>query len=135
LHRLADGRGIVDRQRGLGDHGQLVRMAHLHRGHVVHVFDQVDAFADLAHRAFDLGVALVADHDELVALAAQLGHLDVHLGDQRAGGVEHLKTAGIRLAAHAWLTPWALKISVAPGGTSARSSMKMAPLALRSLTT
>ena len=33
------------------------------------------------------------------------------------------------------LTPWALNTSVAPGGTSARSSMKMAPLALRSFTT
>jgi hypothetical protein len=32
-------------------------------------------------------------------------------------------------------TPWALKTSVAPGGTSARSSMKIAPLAFRSLTT
>jgi hypothetical protein len=35
----------------------------------------------------------------------------------------------------ALLTPWALKISVAPGGTSSSSSMKIAPLALRSLTT
>jgi len=35
----------------------------------------------------------------------------------------------------AWLTPCALKTSVAPGGTSARSSMKMAPLARRSATT
>ena len=43
---------------------------------------------------------LVADHDELVALAVQLGHFDVDLGDQRAGGVEHLKAAGIGLAAH-----------------------------------
>ena len=32
-------------------------------------------------------------------------------------------------------TPCALNTSVAPGGTSARSSMKIAPLALRSLTT
>ena len=32
-------------------------------------------------------------------------------------------------------TPWALKMSVAPGGTSSSSSMKMAPLAFRSLTT
>ena len=33
------------------------------------------------------------------------------------------------------LTPWALKTSVAPGGTSDSSSTKIAPLALRSLTT
>ena len=35
----------------------------------------------------------------------------------------------------ALLTPCALNTSVAPGGTSSRSSMKIAPLALRSLTT
>ena len=29
---------------------------------IVHVLDQVDAFGQLAHRALDLGVALVADH-------------------------------------------------------------------------
>ena len=34
-----------------------------------------------------------------------------------------------------WGTPWALKISVAPSGTSARSSMKTAPLDRRSSTT
>jgi len=35
----------------------------------------------------------------------------------------------------AWLTPWALNTSVAPGGTSDSSSMKIAPLAFKSLTT
>ena len=90
---------------------------------------------ELAHRALDLGVALVADHDELVAFLGELGDLDVHLGDERAGGVEDLEAARARLAAHRLQTPCALNTSVAPGGTSARSSMKIAPLALRSLTT
>jgi hypothetical protein len=41
---------------------------------------------------------LVADHDEFKALAVQLGHLHVHLGHQRAGGVEHMEAAAVRLA-------------------------------------
>ena len=54
----------------------------------------------LAHRAFDLGVAAVADHDDLAALLAHLGDLDVHLGHQRAGRVEHLQAARLGLAPH-----------------------------------
>jgi hypothetical protein len=38
-------------------------------------------------------------------------------------------------ACTAWLTPCALNTSVAPGGTSDSSSMKIAPLPLSSLTT
>ncbi len=65
----------------------------LHLRHVGHVFHQVDAVVELAHGALHLGVALVADHDEFVALFGELGHLDVHLGHQRAGGVKHMKAA------------------------------------------
>ena len=45
-------------------------------------------------------MALVADHDEVVAFLVQLGHLDVHLGHQRAGRVEHAEAALRRLAPH-----------------------------------
>ena len=55
---------------------------------------------ELAHRALDLGMALVADHDELVAFARQLGDLDVHLVHQRAGGVEDAEAALRRVGAH-----------------------------------
>ena len=57
-------------------------------------------WSSLAHRAFDLGVSLVADHDELVALARELGDLDVHLVDERAGRVEDREAARGRLLAH-----------------------------------
>ncbi|MPM97279.1 hypothetical protein SDC9_144452 [bioreactor metagenome] len=60
----------------------------------------MNAFGKLAHRALDLGVSLVADHDELVALLGELGYLDVHLGDQRTGGVENLKAPRLGLALH-----------------------------------
>ena len=63
------------------------------------MINQVDAALELAHRALDLRMALVADHDELVAVAGKLGDLDVHLGDQRAGRVEHREAARRRLLA------------------------------------
>ena len=91
LHSRHDFSGIVHAQGGLGHHRQALGLAGLHRGHIVHVFHQMDAFGQLAHGAFDLGMAFVADHDELIAFAVQLGHFDVHLGHQRAGGIKHPK--------------------------------------------
>ena len=60
------------------------------------VLDQMDTAGFtlvLAHGALDLGVAAVADEDAVAALAGVGGDLDVHLGDQRAGGVEHPQPA------------------------------------------
>ncbi len=74
-------------------------------------------------------MARVADHDDLAALLVHLGDLDVHLGHQRAGGVEHLQAARRRPRSRtACETPWALKITVAPSGTSSSSSTNTAPL-------
>ncbi len=42
----------------------------------------------------------MADQDELVALAAQLGHFHMDLGDQRTGGVEDLKAPALGLGLH-----------------------------------
>jgi len=56
--------------------------------------------ASLPHRALGLRVPAVADHHDLVALAQHLGHLHVHLGHQRAGGVEHLEPARLGVLAH-----------------------------------
>src|SRR5690606_12980592 len=92
---------IVHRQGGLGDHRQHVRVVHPHATDVLHVFYQVDAaVVELAHGAFHFRVALVSDHDELVALAAQLGHFHMHLGHQGAGRIEDLKAPVIGLMTH-----------------------------------
>ena len=48
---------------------------------------------NLADRAFDLGVAGVADQDDLAALGGVAAALVVHLGDQRAGRVDHRQVA------------------------------------------
>jgi hypothetical protein len=86
LHRGQDLRRVVHAERGLRHHRQLVA-ARANARHIGHFLDQVDPVAQLPHRALDLGVPLVADHDEFVSFLGQLGHLDMHLGDQRTGGV------------------------------------------------
>ena len=105
-HRKAclDGRldasGIVHTQRGLRNHGQQLGLLGGHLGHVGLVFHQVDAFGQLAHRAFHLRVTLVADHEELIALFGQFGHFYVHLGHQRAGGIKNGEATRLGLVLH-----------------------------------
>ena len=54
----------------------------------------------LQAHAYDLGMPLVADHDELIALFGQLGHLNVHLAHQRAGGIKDGKATVLGLLLH-----------------------------------
>ena len=68
--------------------------------HIGHVFNQIDAIVQLPHGAFNLGVAFVTDHHKLIAFFGQLGHLDVHLGYQRASGIKHLEATRLRFQAH-----------------------------------
>ena len=42
----------------------------------------------------------MADHHDLAPRLAHLRHLDVHLGDQRTGRVEHLEPARLGVGAH-----------------------------------
>ena len=49
--------------------------------------------ADLAHGAFHFGMAGMADQDQGAAMADIALALVVHLGDQRAGGVQHRQAA------------------------------------------
>ena len=90
-------RGVVHRQRGLGHVGQRLGVAHLQGRDLLGALDQVDRAAIggvvLAHRALDLGMPGVADQDAFAPLAAVARHFHVHLGHQRAGGVEDLERA------------------------------------------
>ena len=63
-------------------------------GDVVDRLDPVDRVGGDGHRADRLLVALVADVDDLVALAGPDLHLVVDLGDERAHGVDHVAAAG-----------------------------------------
>src|ERR1700710_312500 len=58
------------------------------------------AFTALPHRAFHFGMALVANHHDVEAFLAHLRDFHMHLGHERAGGVEHAQFAGSRFRAH-----------------------------------
>src|SRR5690606_34774396 len=91
---------VVDRKRRLRDVGQAPGLTHLQARDVVYRFDEVDAVVGLPHRALDLRVSRVADHDHFAAFAPHLRDLDVNLGYERAGGVEDLQAAPVSLVAH-----------------------------------
>src|SRR5690606_10055542 len=92
--------GVVDRQRGLRDESQVAGVGHLQPRDVFDGFDQVHAALRLPQRAFDFGMPLVTDHDDFTPGGAHAGDFDVHFGDQRARGVEHLQPARIGFLAH-----------------------------------
>ena len=85
--------GLVDRERRLGDEGDLVGVGHLERLDLGDGFDQHDRLGRLAGRPFDLLVALVADHHDRVALGGETAGRDVDLRHQRAGRVDRPQAA------------------------------------------
>ncbi len=93
MQRGDDPARVVDAQRRLRDVGDRRVSGDVERIDVFFGLHQRDRLGNLAHGAFDLGVAGMADENE----PASLGHvalaLVVHLGDQRAGGVEHRQLA------------------------------------------
>ena len=90
----------------------------------------------LADGALDLLVILVADEDDLEVAGGEAPRLGVDLGHERAGGVDDVELGVRRRASRtAGDTPWAEKITVAPGGTSSTSSTNTAPRRSSSATT
>ena len=80
-------------QRGLGEQGDRLREG----GQGVDLVDRLDPVDGVGrdrHRADRLLVALVADVDDLVALAGPHLHLVVDLGDERAHRVDDVAAAG-----------------------------------------
>ena len=88
-----DALGVVDAERGLRHVGDRRIGREIELVDVLLVLHQHDRRRDLAHRAFDFRMAGMADQDQLAALADIALALVVHLGDQRAGGVEHRQAA------------------------------------------
>jgi len=68
--------------------------------HVLRLLDQVHAAGTLAHGALDLGMTAVADHDDLATMLAHLCDLDVHLGHEGTGCIEHFELARLGIAPH-----------------------------------
>ena len=87
---------------------------------------------ELAHRAFDFGMALVADHDELVAFLVRAWRPRRAPWSPAGRWRRRSRSRAPRLrAARPCSRRGRENTSVAPGGTSARSSMKIAPFGLQ----
>ncbi len=86
--------GLVDAQGGLREPDDLVLVAHGDLVHRVGVVDELDVVGSLTGGADHLLVALVADEQDVVVVAGEALGLVVHLGHQRAGGVDDLQAAG-----------------------------------------
>ena len=98
--------------------------------------DELDVLGRLARGALDLLVARVPDQQDVVALAGEPLRLLVHLGDQRAGGVDRAQLPRSRACSRtAGETPCAEKTTIAPSGTSSVSSTKIAPRSVSVSTT
>ncbi len=91
LHRL------VDRQGGLGQPDDLLRVADGDVGDVIGSVDQGDVLGRLTGGAHDLLVALVTDEQDVEVVAGEAHGLAVDLGDQRAGRVDGLQAQGLGL--------------------------------------
>ncbi len=80
---------IIDRQRRLGDEGQLFGVARGYMRHVGHGFHQQHlALRQLPHGANGLRMAGMADHDHLQPVFVVPLGLDMHLAHQRAGCID-----------------------------------------------
>ena len=96
-----DAVGLVHRERGLREVGQPLGIVDLEVVHVLLGLDQDEVVGGLAHRALHLLVALVAHEHDRVALGRELLGLHVHLGHERAGGVDSPEAAGLGVGVHA----------------------------------
>ncbi len=86
-------RGLVQAQRGLRQIGDAIRIGHVQ---VVHVFGRIHHLRhqrSFAQRADDFVVIAMSDQDERIAFAGKLHRLDVDLGHQRTGRVDHAQLA------------------------------------------
>ena len=92
-------RGLVDRQRGLHQERDPIPVPGPQPGHVLRGLHQDRRVRRLAEGALDLFVPGVADQRDRVPVGGEPPGLRVHLGHQRAGGVDHGQAAPGRLLA------------------------------------
>jgi len=93
--RIHDVPGVVDGERRLGDTTESIRRANLESGHIFDRFDEVHRFGRLTHRALDLDMSLVADHDEFESDPNHSPNFVVDFRDERAGCVDGFQLPGL----------------------------------------
>ncbi len=84
---------LIQRERRLRQIGHLVRVRHHQR---LDLFDRRDNLGyrrSFALRAFHLFVVAMPHQHQRIALLGKLDRFDMHLGHQRAGGIDHLQAA------------------------------------------
>ena len=93
--------GVVDRQRGLGHEGEIVRILRREGRRILGGLDQRHrARRQLPERADHLRVMGMPDQEDFAAALEMDRRLPVHLGDQRAGGVQREEIAGLGVGGH-----------------------------------
>jgi len=93
--------GVVHGQRRLRRVGEFAAVARHDGARVLDGFDQLDgAVGQLPHRANYLGMAGMADQDHVEAAFVVQDCFLVHLGDERAGGVEKEQAAMLGIRRH-----------------------------------
>ena len=93
--------GVVDRQRRLGDEGEVGRIARLEPTRIGDRLDQRHrALGQLPHGPDHLRMAGMPDQHDVEALGVVPLGFDVHFRDQRAGGVEKEHPAGLGRRRH-----------------------------------
>ena len=94
--QLDDLEGLVDRERGLGDPHDLVRIADLDRVDLLGAVDDLDVLGRLSLRALDFLVPGVPDQEDVVISLGEAHRLLVHLRHQGAGRVDREQVPGGR---------------------------------------
>ena len=92
--------GLVDRQRGLRQVGQVVGVGHLHRSRLLDGLDQDRPSGRLARGPDDLLVPGVPDQHDRPASVGEPPGLEVDLGDERAGGVQDRESSPLGVRVH-----------------------------------
>ena len=91
---------LVDGQGGLREVGEVVRVVDLDGPGLLGALDQDRSLGGLARGPHDLLVTRVSDQDDRAPVQRETAGLHVHLGDERARGVDHLQAANPRVRVH-----------------------------------
>ncbi len=106
LQHRDDFGGVVDRQRGLGHEGEIVGILRREGRGVLGGLDQRHGpLRQLPEGADHFRVMGMPDQQDLAAALEMDRRLAVHLGDQRAGGIEREEIAGAGVRGHRFRDP------------------------------
>ena len=92
--------GVVDAERRLRQVGHLGGIRDLQPVDVLDRLDQRHLVGRFAQRADDFVVVAMPDQHDRVAFAGETDRFQVHLANQRTGGVDHVQVAAVGFVLH-----------------------------------